>query len=42
MRVIAEEAPGAYKDVDQVVKVNDDLNIISKVAKLAPLAVIKG
>ncbi|TFF88454.1 MAG: RtcB family protein [Promethearchaeota archaeon] len=42
MRVIAEEAPGAYKDVDQVVQVSHDLNIIEKVARFVPLGVVKG
>lgn len=42
MRVIAEESPGAYKDIDQVVQVNHDLGIIEKVAKMVPLAVVKG
>jgi tRNA-splicing ligase RtcB len=42
MRSIAEESPGAYKDVDQVVKVNSDLGIVEKIAKLVPLGVLKG
>lgn len=41
-RVIQEEAPLAYKDVDEVIKVVDSLNISKKVARLVPLAVIKG
>jgi len=39
---IIEEAPEAYKDVDEVVRVSDELGIGKKVAKLRPLAVIKG
>jgi tRNA-splicing ligase RtcB len=42
MKVIAEEAPGAYKDIDQVVQVSNDLEIIEKVAKLVPIGVVKG
>jgi tRNA-splicing ligase RtcB len=40
--VLAEEASGAYKDVDKVAEVSDQLGIASKVARLVPLAVIKG
>jgi tRNA-splicing ligase RtcB len=42
MRVIAEEAPGAYKDVDQVVDVSHKLGIVEKIARLVPLGVVKG
>ncbi len=41
-RGIAEEAPMAYKDVDEVVEVVHQAGLSKKVAKLAPLAVIKG
>jgi tRNA-splicing ligase RtcB len=40
--VLAEEASGAYKDVDRVVEVSNRLGIASKVARLVPLAVVKG
>lgn len=40
--VIAEEAPGAYKDVDEVVKVSDELGIATKAVRLRPIGVIKG
>jgi tRNA-splicing ligase RtcB len=40
--VIEEEAPGAYKDVDSVVRVSDSTGIAKLVAKLKPLAVCKG
>jgi tRNA-splicing ligase RtcB len=40
--VIAEEAPGAYKDVDEVVRVSDALGIATKVVRLRPMGVIKG
>ena len=39
---LAEEAPLAYKDVDRVVNVVHGAGIARKVAKLKPLAVIKG
>ncbi|MCD6148122.1 RtcB family protein [bacterium] len=42
MRGIAEEAPLAYKDIEEVIKVVDNANLAKKVAKLSPLAVIKG
>lgn len=40
--VLAEEAPGAYKNVDSVVKTSHDAGIAKLVAKVTPLAVIKG
>lgn len=42
MRGIAEEAPGAYKDVDEVVEAADQAKLTRKVAKLAPVICIKG
>jgi tRNA-splicing ligase RtcB len=39
---LAEEAPGAYKDVDRVVEVVHGAGIARRVARLTPLAVIKG
>jgi tRNA-splicing ligase RtcB len=42
LRGIAEEAPLAYKDVDKVVEVVHNAGLSKKVAKLVPLAVIKG
>ncbi|MGD8554871.1 MAG: RtcB family protein [Anaerolineales bacterium] len=39
---LAEEAPQAYKDVDAVVNVVAKAGIAKKVARLRPLAVIKG
>lgn len=41
-RGVAEEAPFAYKDVQSVVDVVDRAGIAKKVAKLRPLAVVKG
>ena len=41
-RGITEEAPGAYKDVDEVVEVADRVGIGKKVARLIPMGVIKG
>jgi tRNA-splicing ligase RtcB len=39
---LAEEAPTAYKNVNRVVDVVDGAGIASKVARLTPVAVIKG
>ncbi|MFA9517802.1 RtcB family protein [Halopenitus sp. H-Gu1] len=39
---IAEEAPGVYKDVDEVVRVSDELGIGDKVARTFPVCNIKG
>lgn len=39
---IAEEAPGAYKDVDEVVEVSHKAGIGNKVCRLKPIGVIKG
>jgi tRNA-splicing ligase RtcB len=41
-RVIAEEAPGAYKDVDRVAKVADEVKIAKLVMRLRPIGVTKG
>jgi tRNA-splicing ligase RtcB len=41
-RGIAEEAPLAYKNIDEVVGVVHQAGLSKKVAKLLPLAVIKG
>jgi tRNA-splicing ligase RtcB len=42
MSGLAEEAPEAYKDVSRVVEVVHRAGIGKKVARLEPLAVIKG
>ncbi len=39
---LTEEAPLAYKDIDEVVDVVDRAGLAKKVARLVPLAVIKG
>lgn len=39
---LAEEAPGAYKDVDEVVDIMDQAGIVDKVARVRPLICIKG
>ncbi len=39
---LAEESPEVYKDIDEVVKVVDELGISKKVVRLKPLTVIKG
>ena len=40
--VLAEEADAAYKNVDIVADVSDKIGIATKVARLVPLAVVKG
>ena len=42
LRGIAEEAPIAYKDVDDVVEIVHNAGLSKKVVRLKPLAVIKG
>jgi tRNA-splicing ligase RtcB len=39
---LAEEAPQVYKDIEEVVRVVDELGISKKVARLIPLVVMKG
>ena len=41
-RGVAEEAPGAYKDVTAVVDAADAAGLARKVARLEPLVCIKG
>lgn len=42
MRGVAEEAPGAYKDVDQVAEATEASGLARRVAYLRPLACVKG
>lgn len=42
LRGIAEEAPGAYKDVSAVVKAADQAGLAKPVARLEPLVCVKG
>jgi tRNA-splicing ligase RtcB len=42
LKSLAEEAPEAYKDVEEVVRVVDEIGISKKVARLKPAIVIKG
>jgi tRNA-splicing ligase RtcB len=39
---VAEEAPGVYKDVDEVVRVSDELGIGETVVRTFPVCNIKG
>jgi tRNA-splicing ligase RtcB len=39
---IVEEAPGAYKNIDEVVRIADGAGISRPVARLVPLGVMKG
>ena len=41
-RGVAEEAPGAYKNVDAVVNAAERAGLARKVARLMPMACIKG
>ena len=41
MMTLQEEFPGAYKDVDEVVKVTDVVGISKRLARMRPLGVIK-
>jgi tRNA-splicing ligase RtcB len=42
MRELSEETPEAYKDVDRVVDVATRAQLVRPVARLIPIAVIKG
>ncbi|MCM8829445.1 MAG: RtcB family protein [Candidatus Omnitrophica bacterium] len=39
---LAEEMPDAYKDIDEVIKVVEGAGLSKKIARMAPVAVIKG
>lgn len=41
-RAFLDEAPQAYKDIDLVIETLTEIGMISKVARLLPLAVVKG
>ncbi|MEM3891003.1 MAG: RtcB family protein [Nitrososphaerales archaeon] len=41
-RGVAEEAPAAYKNVDEVAEVSHAVGIATRVARLVPLGVVKG
>ena len=42
VRVISEEAPGSYKDIDDVVASVTGAGLTIPVARLTPLGVVKG
>jgi tRNA-splicing ligase RtcB len=42
LKELAEEAPHAYKDVDHVVEVVERVGMARRVARLAPMGVVKG
>ncbi len=42
IKLLSEEAPYAYKDVDEVVDVCDRAGLAARVARLVPLGVVKG
>jgi tRNA-splicing ligase RtcB len=39
---VAEEAPGAYKDVDEVARVAEEAGLSRRVARVLPIACVKG
>ena len=41
-RVVSEEAPGAYKDIESVVNITHRAGVARKVVRLKPLGVVKG
>jgi len=41
-KTLAEEAPEAYKDVDEVIETCEQAGIARKVARMVPIAVVKG
>jgi len=41
-KVVAEEAPDAYKNIDNVVAVTEKAGISERVARLTPMGVVKG
>lgn len=41
-KVVSEEAPDAYKDIDAVIEVADGAGLSKRVAKMVPIAVVKG
>ena len=41
-RGIAEEAPGVYKAIDDVIDVSHNAGLARKVARLCPVGVVKG
>ncbi len=42
MQSLAEEAPQAYKDIENVVEVAASAGLSKRIARLRPLGVIKG
>jgi len=39
---VAEEAPGAYKNVEHVVNTMHDAGVVNKVVQVLPVGVVKG
>ena len=40
--IMSEEAPDAYKDVDEVIRLSNSAGLTKPIARMSPLAVIKG
>jgi tRNA-splicing ligase RtcB len=41
-RIVADEAPAAYKNVEDVINTLEEIGITKRVVRLTPLAVLKG
>ncbi|UCE23334.1 MAG: RtcB family protein [Candidatus Zixiibacteriota bacterium] len=41
-KVISEEAPEAYKDIDEVVEISHQAGLVKKVVRMKPVGVVKG
>ena len=42
LKSFAEEAPEVYKDIDEIIKIVDEVGIAKKIVKLKPLSAVKG
>jgi len=42
LEVVAEEAPDAYKDIDEVARVSHEAGIATRAVRLVPMGVVKG
>ena len=42
IRLLAEEAPYAYEDVDEVIEVCSKIGLSKKVARMTPIVAVKG
>ncbi|MFH1234337.1 MAG: RtcB family protein [Candidatus Diapherotrites archaeon] len=42
MKGVSEEAPQAYKDIDEVIEIMNATGISKKIARLKPMITVKG